>query len=510
MLERNLLKAGEYVVSVPLGVKVTLQYKPTGTLEKVWIGYDSDNFNDEKDSKILCSQIFKNSKVPNRVGTNNGSVFVEGILYTDKYPNLAGSLDSEIQKAIIDIIINNEADYNFFAGSAYATSINLGGALQIRNWLKLQGFNILPGCLMLTGDPDDIIKKSLQLTSFKYELLMGYFVFDKTQNEYLSLNKSQKIIDDIQVYLDKNGYVRSQISFTDDTKLSISYFEMCCKELYPNDLVILDDEGNIITKYPLLDVQIMQHSYTCPFCGKIYLVNDEYAKCPDTHCFSRSYSDINHFLNTLNLPNLEYSRYLELIDCGKLNTFSDILLIDELSSCIIETSFYQILDAIIPIWAVRNREVIWNLCSTCNNSWDSLEYYISNPNLISSDLGITDQSLVSWLSDTKNVSTIKEFLNYTNIVISSDIKKFNGAPIFRGKNIWITGRFLHGSTSEIESILRSYSANITPAEKADCGIVGDVLEGIDGSKVNMLKNKNIPVFTESEFFNKYQIDEDLN
>ena len=110
MLARNLLKAGDFVEPIPLGVNITLQYKPTGILEKVWIGYvDKSNINSIEnfiESKELFSIIMKKSKVPTHAGTNKGSLFIQGVLYTGKCPKSTGLMPIDLYDELIDDIVN--------------------------------------------------------------------------------------------------------------------------------------------------------------------------------------------------------------------------------------------------------------------------------------------------------------------------------------------------------------------------------------------------------------------
>ena len=514
MLKRNLLKAGDYVGLIPVGIKVTLQYKPTGVLDRVWLGYavglDKSIPEDSHYSKNLFSEFMKNSKVPAHINTNRGSLFVQGVIYTSKHSYALGDIESEIEKDLINEITKNNVEFNFFAANVISTTIKFAGVSQIRNWLKVQGFNVIPGTLVPLKNVESSIKKSLAPNAFEYDLLQGYMVFDRSGAQYISLHKYQDSIDAIDVYLDSEGSVRSNIYFKNSkTSISISYYEMVVKQLYEGDFVILDENNKVISKYPIPKQLVSKATYTCPFCGKVYVVSDEFSKCPDSHCTSRMYSAISHFLSRLNLPNLEYSRYIELVQNNELTKFSDVLLLDELKNAEIELTFYDLLDAIIPVSAVRNRDEIWKLCTGCNNSWESISYYLEHPISIEKDLKFTAKNLINWLSDKTNVSDVKEIMQFTNIVITSAVKKFEGSPIFRGKNIWITGKFTHGSNAEVEAILRSYSAQITNPDEADCCIIGDIPENVDGGKVTKLKNLNKPIFSESEFFSRYDIDSDL-
>ena len=516
MLKRNLLSAGDYVEPIPVGIPVTLQYRAVGTLEKVLLKYPiKDNLIEDgaETCKELLSELLKRSKVPTHISTNNGTLFVEGVIYTDKHSEDVGTLFDHISKDLTYIIASGQVDFNFFAGNVISTTVKFSGISQIRNWLKLQGFNILPSCLIPVKQEEAAIKKSLELSGFKYDMLLGYFVFNRGVSDHIILNKSQDIVDRLEVYLDSSGCVRCNVYFKNlKSAISISYFEMIFKDLQVGDFVILDDsrsKSKIITRYPVPTSAKTRGEYTCPFCGKIYVVDDEFSKCPDIHCVSRMYPDVSHFLHRLQLPALEYSRYIELVQAGKFSKFSNVMDLPELRDVMIETTFYDILDAIIPTDVVRNRDIIWQLCMACNNSWESIAYYLNHPMSIESDLKIQSKDLVNWFLDVQNVESVEEILQYANVVITTSNKKFEGSPIFRGKNIWITGKFIHGSNAEIESILRSYSANVTDYELADCAIIGDIPEGVDGGKVSKLKNRNKPIFSETEFFNMYDIDSDL-
>ena len=44
----------------------------------------------------------------------------------------------------------------------------------------------------------------------------------------------------------------------------------------------------------------------------------------------------------------------------------------------------------------------------------------------------------------------------------------------------------------------------------DCVLVGDLQEDVDGSAIRYARNNGIPIMLESDFFNRYGIDEDLH
>lgn len=516
MLERNLLKAGEYVELVPSGIPVTLKYKPTGNLENVLLGICTDGEYSQLEScQLLYSELMKKSKVPMHLNTNNGSLFVEGVIYTGKDTKSIGSLPECIVDELLYDIQNEVTGFNFFAGNVVSMSIQFTGAAQVRSWLQYQGYNILPGLLVPLNEIEEKIKSILKVTAFSYEEICGAFTFEKQGCSYKSFNYTQNKIKHIEVYLDASGCVRCKLEFENkdvNDFIYLSYYDVLKNNLYETDYVRINSENKVVLQKLKSSDEINygKYDYTCPFCGKKYLIDDEFSKCPDKHCLSRMYLDIEHFAERLNLPAISYEEYLNYIDTGVISKFSEILDADIYKSLIISTSLYDILDAIIPVSEVRNRDDIWKFCSACNNSWESINYYLNNPNCVFTDLKFISNDLVHWMYDSENVKAVQEIIQYSNIVIDNNIKKFEGSPIFRGKKIFITGEFVHGSYAEIESILRSYSAEISDAIDADCGILGDKQINIDGSKVNLLKNRNKPIFTETAFFEMYDIDADLN
>lgn len=514
MLARNLLKAGYFIEPIPVGLPVTLEYDETGTCKRVWQGLEVSQYQDNAETNIALNDIYakciSKNKVPTHVASQRGSTFVQGVLYTGKlYLENSGVLPDCIISSIIDDVCYNNSDFNIFVGNVISTAINFAGAAQIRNWLKINNFNLLPGGIISQGDPIKSVMHCLDASAFEYDLIVGYFIIRGSNCDIAFIGNTQKHISNINTYLDKCGYVRSDIQFMDGSSLSSSYYDIIKYQLNIQDSILLDSASHIISKLPLNQEMCNQGMITCPVCGKQYVISEEFSSCSDTHCLSKLYPDILHFLHRLNLEEISYDRYFEAIKLGTLTKFGDIFMLSEYQDVMLQVSFFDVLDAIIPISAVRSRETIWNFYSACNSAWDTIQYYINNPLSISHDLKIQADDLVTWLLDDYNKECIKDIILYTNVDIIENAKKFEGNPIFRGKNIYLTGKFSHGSITEIEAILRSYSAEISDYDIADCAIIGDIPENINGSKINKLKNRNVPVFIESDFFNRYEIDNDL-
>ena len=57
-------------------------------------------------------------------------------------------------------------------------------------------------------------------------------------------------------------------------------------------------------------------------------------------------------------------------------------------------------------------------------------------------------------------------------------KSFDGPPIFRGKKVYVTGRFIHGTIIDVCNIIQSYAATATTVFSTDvnCVLVGGMNE----------------------------------
>ncbi len=502
MQVRNFLRAGDFAVLVPLGIPTTLQYGQHGNFEKVYIGYDSSSW---EASSEIASQLIKLNKIPMHVSSYSGTIFVRGVIYTEDIPPVSGKLPN----AIIDILVKKvvkSGKFNFFAGHISAKGAKFTGGSQIQAWLKSHQFNTLSGYVVPATNVENTFKRLMESSAFEYNKLMAEFKISPQGLEINMLDRRECKVNDYLVYLDEYGYIHSQLSLDNGDLLNISYYDFKYWNIEISDYLVLDSSNTIIRKHDNYTSKLNVFSYTCPICGCKYNVYDEFSRCSNIDCLSKQYHDIIHFLKTLNLAEIEYSEYIDYVNSGKLTKFSDILSLPQYENYEINTSIYEILDAIIPISEVRNRSAIWELYSKSNGSLDSISYYLDHPRSINSDLGIDCPDLVRWLEHDQHVSTIFEIIQYTNVVLQSNVKKFEGSPIFRDKKLYLTGQFKHGSYAEVEAILASYGASIASWDDADACLVGDIPENVDGIAIHKFNDLNLPVFSETEFFDIYELD----
>ena len=502
---RNRLKAGEFIEILPIGIPVILKYKDTGNLEAVYIG------NDLSETSLKSNEIYsacvKSNLVPMHLNTHGGTLWIRGIAYTGKMYDSTGLLPDCFYDQFLQDIVNG-IQFNIFTGYIDATSINFSNITQIRTWLRSNGFNLLPGFLLGNGDADTYVAKFISTTQFDESKISGFYAI-REDLSIISLDYEHHKVLSTHRYLDPNGYLLSEIIFENNQSTNIPYKRLLDLDIRENDFIILDSDKHTIRYNLSHKPNTSTYVLNCDVCGKVFELDSDYTVCDNPHCLSHMYNDIIHFLKRLDLVELSYDEYMEYVNSGTIHNFSDILSLNVYSDLLIEVSLHRLLDAIIPVYAVRNRDTIWEFCTKCNDSYDSIYYYMMHPNSIFSDLNLLDGDLVRWFSDPVNVDQVNNIIRYTNIVLVSQEAKFDGSPILRGKKIYITGKFKHGSNAEITSIIKSYSGEISNVDEATLGLIGDIPEEINGGAINKLKNSKIPVLNESEFFNHYGIDEDL-
>ena len=150
----------------------------------------------------------------------------------------------------------------------------------------------------------------------------------------------------------------------------------------------------------------------------------------------------------------------------------------------------------------------------CTNIKSTFEYYITHPQVAQRDMELYDrfgQAFIDEISKPIVQYEIIHILNSGKFEILHAGKKFDGPPIFRNKNFYLTGTFKHGSYEDIESILMSYEGNVSASidTTVSAVILGDIKENVDGMAVKDANRLGIRIFNESEFFKMFEIDSDL-
>lgn len=527
MFVRNFLRAGDYLTIVPIGVLLTLQYDDRGLIEKVYEFHEEHHRVDVTDE--LLADLLGNKTIPNKIPIKNGTSWVFGVLTSNtKVFNDSGILPKCISDSFIQEFKSDPESFSFLAGAADSLATVFRGAVKVRQWLSVAHFDVLPG-FPIPADNfsedsfQDIIQKLEKSSNTipDYPMICEYILYKSGYPSFIDLGFSQNVVKRVSKFVDDFGNIYAKLSLQDDDELVVDYCEVVRFNINTNTLILLDEENNVLYSRSTDSKKRDRRSSTieCSVCGKKIHVRYPYkTHCEDDHCNSRLYPKVLHLLDVLELPGITKSRYDEITkEFGLDFNLLDILDAKEFSDIELIVPIDVGMRSVIPydIISKENTSFIRLFVSKCNDSITSIEYYIKNPGEIYGSLGISPSTVcdkfIDWLEDGNNFNDILDVLHNKHMTYQETNKTFDGPPIFRGKRILVTGEFLHGSSSEIESILSSYSAQVVYdySEGADCLVIGDVKENISGKLVKEAQIRRIPIFSEFAFFNNYDIDSDI-
>ena len=516
---RNLLGAGDCVVMVPVGLQITIQYNQKGQIERIYQGFSTEG---EDLTREMLTSFLKNRVVPNVISLKNTVTFVRGVLYTDTlfcdrgklpecmFPNLRKHFEKFPQR------------FKFYAGCVNTVPSTFSGLAAIRQWFTFAGFEMLPCFIVPMNMTDEQYNLLLRQNSekFKTKLVTDYIVINQSEISFRSTGLRQFVIKRVEQTVDDLGYIRETlISAYGKERVTLDISETVKYNLQPGVLVVLDEKN--LVEFHHYDpnsgekVKTRSRSINCGTCGRVIdLPFSGMVRCTDPNCNSRLFPDVQHLLTTLSLPSISRKEYDEITKKAG-SGFSPVDVLDYLNlEESITTSVPEALFAATPLDVVSNVNFFSRLFEACNSSVDSLMYYLQNPDSMLEDLKLQSaytERFANWLSVGSNYMSLVSILTHEKIQFQSKSKKFAGAPIFRGKSIILTGRFRHGSLSEVKSILEGYSARVTTQFDADAGclLIGSLNEETNGKLVRTCAEKGMSVFYEDDFFKTYEIDQDL-
>lgn len=534
MSVRNFLNAGDYAIFMPVGIPLTIQYNSDGNIQKCiegFVGISDSTDNIEYVSSKLYDLIVSYEVVPRCIPIKNGVTRVFGVLYTPLQwlynirGYLNGSQSSHFINDVLELFENDPSAFKFYASCLKSTGINLLGAYNQQNWLSIAKFNTIPGFIVpITLTDDHSLVDMLNRVKYPFNALNTMSVISYRGND-VKLNTiplKQFEIESVDTYIDVSGEVKSSICLGDIT-LNVNYPDVVKFNLLPGKLVILNEYNNIVYSYykPGDTQHTIPSKFQCPYCSKYYDVPKSGSMiCPDDDCSSRLPQRICQFLNTLNLPMIYPIEDIQKrVKNHSILSLADIFLLDGYKDMKIDTTLKSLLRAVIPLENVHNNTLIHKFIDRCNNNVLTFEHYLTYPDKIQIDLELNDlgiSDLVNWLKQPYNVSDITTLVSSDNICLNNNIKSFDGPNIFKDMRIYITGKFKHGSHSDISTILHSYGATVDDTlgqndiTEYSIVIVGDLNENTESYVVESAESNNISVYTESQFFNKFTIDDDLN
>lgn len=515
MFAKTVCKPGATIVVAPIGLPVTLQYNMNGLIQNVQLG-----FGDVAEAiPELRTTLIQHRIIPSHISITGGTTYVEGMLYTTRSFYDEGWLPGCLKHSYLEDFKSSPSDYTFLAGNVRSFATNICGYSNIQTWLQMNKFMLLPSMVCAIEFSDEFLSGQLSRNitcPFEYPSIAGIFIFEKSSCRWVPSNLQQHIVSKVERFNSPEGYIQARVCYKDFTQI-VNYSDVISYNLQKGMCVLMDKHNHILASYPA-DKKIrkaISNIVECSVCHNLFRApSSGVVMCTDDQCRSRMYPQICKMLKLFNLKPMSVTMFNDVMKSGDIITLSDVLSLPKYKDEHIVTDMCTVLEACTPTEICANKQVFRNVSNLCFNSLDTLKYYLKNPIKL---VGLPDNNVFAhrfkeWLTDESHRLTILGMLDHPNVTIDNTvIKKFDGPAIFRNKNIYITGTFNHGNHSEISSILSSYSGTVVPAvdNNTHCVLTGSLKENIDGSALAYARQHDIPIFTENEFFAKYEIDSDL-
>lgn len=514
-------KPGSYVAVVPAGLRVSLQYNQNGIIQSIKL-LDAANSEVDKDHFSMMIKF-----VPQKIGLTGGTTWVDGVFYFSDIPTDPGMIPDCCYATYLARFMSSDCMCEFYAATVKSLAASFGGAQVIRNWISINGFNMLPGTVVPTDFSESTIEMLLQTGSysFRYPYVSGFYIFDGTDVLYARSGLMQGTVTDISNTLTPEGYVQSAVTLDDvaDEKpvvLKFNYSDVVTHSMQngASILYFIDTSIHVLETRPSsakIKLAAIGNKVTCPVCGKIYYAPAHGpVQCDDPHCLSVAYPQVCKMLSAFNLPELSVDDFRQLIVDKQIITVTDVLAVPPYASMEINSDLVAVLKAAVPFACCTDENVFAVLVDKCQNSVDTFMYYINNPDKMYTELDFTSipaKKFMDWCRDDYNVLTIRTLLDIVNV---QNVKppKFEGAPMFRGNTIAITGKFRRGDQEYIASLLEGYSATVVTDFDSDLPnmvVTGGMCENLNGKLIQAARASGIPVLDEDTFFTTYGIVADM-
>lgn len=512
MFTINDLKPGDFVMPLPIGLQLTIQYNVEGNIEKVFTGYK-----DRTDvTHDIIGNLIAKKTVPAKISVNGCTTWVFGILYTSETVSKCAMLPEGIYDDLLQLYVTQPTRFNFFAASMETSTGSIMGSIAVRRALAMNQFKILPGWDMYTNYNEKLLSLWLQEAKFTFKPIITDIVSLGRDSgiKVVHLGAQQSVVKKTDHFVDAYGFLKTELTCSDDIIKYINYAEQVSYHIVKDTVIYENNIGDIVYS-STIQLAEPPAPVLCKKCGRrIEIPAHGVARCNNPHCVSRLVPTVQTFVQEMHLPMYGVDTIKKWVDEQKVTCIPDIFLLDEYSKCNVEVSVAKLLRAMIPYNIIARDDVLMLFTTACMENPKTIEYYMNNAEQIPNDLHIQHMdlpALIEWFNDPCNVSDMTNLLTIPQIHITEHNKKFDGAPIFRDKIIYITGTFLHGAMGYVSSILQSYAAKVTTvmSNNVDCVLVGGTHENVDGKAIVSARQMHIPVYEEIEFFNAYDIDSDI-
>lgn len=518
LVTKTFCRAGSLVYIVPTGLLVTLHYNVHGTLDSITKGFDGT----EELGEEFIQAVAKKCIIPYTISLKGGNTTIWGVIYSAEFTNPRANLPMGEYDRIISDILKGKSTYKFYVGNVNSGAASLVNPTTMNSWAKMNHFEPLPTWIVPTDASDSVLRTFIDSSRnipFTFPLISGFIIYQDGNDPFFRYTHltTAKVVR-THSYTNDNGFIMYDVVCSADESIppvTMHYSDAVSFNVQKGSQIVLDGDTVVWCNTQRSSSHRLERRIACKSCGKLLDVGmSGPMSCTDPHCTSLLYPKVANFCRVLGLDCIAKSTFDKYVKSGDLSILPDLLLLPSYKKVTITNPLWEILYAVMVSDVGIDSQWLIRLCSLCNNNYQTVKYYLDNPVQMYTELDLTPpKRLLGWLDDTRNLVELDTIINSDQVDMSQSgrIIKFDGPPIFRDKTIYITGTFLHGSAEDIIAIFSSYGATVVTDfdEFVQCVVVGDTKESINGGAIQSARAFKIPVFDESEFFAKYDIDSDL-
>lgn len=519
MLKSNMVKSGDTVKVIDLGILCRVDYNQNGVISGLYVKDSNTSGYEEKLDLDRLGKLQKKDIIPSRLNSNYKNCSIYGVLCYDNVEGIdiiSGYYPFCIYYKLYQNIDNNDLDNISFKAYDLKDNDTSYGVYQVQTKLEMMGFKTCYSFVISSSVSNSIIENRIESSS--YPFISGYCIFNRlNESKYVPEPIRGGIVKTIRQDINNSGYILAFI-YLDDFDVLTSYTNVIRFNLQKGSkvLYIQDSEGIIYSNTRNSNFKRVSNELTCSVCGsKILVPSQGYVSCPDPNCMSKRYSDYCRMTLALSMDTMSYIDFMKYVKSGSLGNLYDVFYLDEYKDNEYSCSLAAMLDFICPL-TIRRTKDFFERFVQYSGSTESVLHYIQNPSEISRDMELDSMSIQNvskWFEIPQNVLTIHTMLEVPNLKITDKEGKIlqGVAHLFNNKNIYVEGEFRHGSYGYICSILESYGASIatTIDNRCSCVLVGYFTDPETDKQAHIASAYGIPVYSENDFFKQYGIDEDI-
>lgn len=493
---RDLLDSGQTYAILPIGQHIRLTYDENGKLSGVSVPGAAA-------SDKLISAIKKLTTVPQVIAIKDGYTYVDCVAVPSSVVYNGHSIDCDSDELA-------DVPFGVWAYRVESLAVMFKGSVSQINWLKGAKFQTLNTFVMPalgSAESHSLHESAMYNNTFSVPVA-GYYSYNT--DTITPIHYDVKVVSRVSNTRLSDGTICGMCTCNDKSEVQVSWQDLIDFDVHTGTLLyIVNDNVEYAYKTDNKKRDPVKTTINCKVCGSP--ISAESPICNNSACMSTKYYDLVQMLDVLSLPRLSYDTYKQLCDSGKLITLHDIFDTEPYASSPTRWSLRTIMRAIVP-YEIACDAVIDELVMRANNSADGVVFFASNPDKLKSFLDTNQQSaqLVSWLAMSHNSQLVCYMLQDSNIVSDcADDKLFDGNPVFKDCTVCVTGDFVHGSSDDMKRLLSSFDANVVDSLNPDVNMVvtGDTMTGIDGSIIRTARANKIPVYSETQFFALFELDE---